>query len=155
MYYLCATRRYNYKIRDTMKRLFYTLAYVLLVFAFVGCAPEVESVKYPELNALNNTLWYSYDQTTATYYDVVFATTDGEMIGYEDAERTKELSREGFEYTFDNVLDVVTVNFDGGARYAGILVPKGEFQISNIDVYIIQLYGVDENGEIIYTPEGQ
>ncbi|MBR5205834.1 MAG: hypothetical protein IKW52_01555 [Alistipes sp.] len=138
-----------------MKRLFYTLAYTLLIVAFASCAPEVESVKYPELNTLDNTLWYSYNQTTTTYYDVVFAANDGEMIGYEDAERTKEISREGFEYTFDNVLDVVAVNFDNGARYAGILVPKGEFQISNIDVYIIQLYGVDENGEILYTPEGQ
>lgn len=138
-----------------MKRLFYTLAYTLLIVAFASCAPEVESVKYPELNTLDNTLWYSYNQTTATYYDVVFAANDGEIIGYEDAERTKEISREGFEYTFDNVLDVVAVNFDNGARYAGILVPKGEFQISNIDVYIIQLYGVDENGEILYTPEGQ
>ena len=52
-------------------------------------------------------------------------------------------------------MDVVTVNFDEGARYAGILVPKGQFQVSNIDVYLIQLYGVDENGEIVYTPEGQ
>lgn len=138
-----------------MKRAFRSLCYALLAVAFVGCDPEEEIKSYPELQILNNTLWYSYDQATATYYDVVFATTDGEMIGYEDAERTKELSREGFEYTFDTVLDVVTVNFDGGARYAGILVPKGEFQISNIDVYIIQLYGVDENGEIIYTPEGQ
>lgn len=138
-----------------MKRLLQTLACVLLAVAFVGCHPEEEAKSYPELETLNATLWYSYDQTTATYYDVTFGATNGEMVGYSDSERTAEVSREGFEYTFDAVMDVVTVNFDEGARYAGILVPKGQFQVSKIDVYLIQLYGVDENGEIVYTPEGQ
>ena len=138
-----------------IKRAFIGLCYALLAVAFVGCVPEEKIKSYPELQTLNNTLWYSYNQSTATYYNITFAATEGTMIGYEDAERTKELSREAFEYTFDPTLDIVTFNLADGARYAGILVPKGQFQISNIDVYIIQLYGVDERGEIIYTPEGE
>lgn len=138
-----------------MKRLLQTLTCALIAMAFVGCFPEQETVVYPELKSLDGTLWYSFDQTTSTYYDVTFDAVDGQMVGYSDAERRSEISRDEFEYTYDTVLDVVTVNFVSGARYAGILVPKGEFQVSNIDVYIIQLYGVDERGEIIYTPEGK
>ncbi len=128
----------------------------LMIFFVTGCFPEEEVKEYPELESLENTLWYSYNGDTATYYDVHFDTaTDGVMVGYNSEERVEEVSREEFDYTFDPVIDVVTLSFIDGASYGGILVPKGEFQISEIDVYIIQLYEVDEKGEIIYTPDGQ
>ena len=74
-----------------MKRLLQTLVCALLAVAFVGCHPEEEAKSYPELETLNATLWYSYDQTTATYYDVTFGATNGEMVGYSDPERTAEV----------------------------------------------------------------
>lgn len=137
-------------------KLMKVLAMALVMFAAVGCFPEEEITEYPELESLEDTLWYSYDGTVATYYDVLFESADeGVMVGYNSAERIEEVSRQAFGYSFDAQIDVVTLDFVGGKSYGGILVPKGEFQISEKDVYIIQLYEVDENGDVIYTAEGE
>ncbi|MBQ3234384.1 MAG: hypothetical protein IJN51_06340 [Alistipes sp.] len=126
----------------------------------IACAPEAESPKeYPALATLDNTMWYSYDQKTNTYYDIWY---DGEgrgrMLGYDTQERENEIVNRPFDYTFEPANDihdgVVRVNFDDGIRYGGPLIPKGTFQINNTDVYFIQLYEVDEEGNVIYDLEG-
>ena len=56
-----------------------------------------------------------------------------------------------FDETFDGQ---VRVDFADGQHYGGFLVPKGVYQISMKDVYFIQLYETDAEGEVIYNVDG-
>ena len=132
----------------------------MAVATLVGCEfPEEEKKKeYPELSNIVDTLWYSYDQKNYIYYDIEYAETTGTMKGYKDQERTEELSNRAFSYTFTPATEqydaIVELTFDDGQRYGGILIPKGNFQISNKDVYMIQLYEINDKGSIIYDDKG-
>lgn len=142
-----------------MRLLNYVIA-AMAMLCVVACEKPMEDKNvYPTLETLDNTMWYSYDQKTNTYYDIWY---DGEgrgrMLGYDTQERENETVNRPFDYTFEPANDihdgVVLVNFDDGMRYGGPLIPKGTFQISNTDVYFIQLYEVDEDGNIIYDMDG-
>ena len=141
-------------------KLFRYLIGIMAVATLVGCEfPEEEKKKeYPELSNIVDTLWYSYDQKNYIYYDIEYAETTGTMKGYKDQERTEELSNRAFSYTFTPATEqydaIVELTFDDGQRYGGILIPKGNFQISNKDVYMIQLYEINDKGSIIYDDKG-
>ena len=141
-------------------KLFRYLIGIMAVATLVGCEfPEEEKKKeYPELSNIVDTLWYSYDQKNYIYYDIEYAETTGTMKGYKDQERTEELSNRAFSYTFTPATEqydaIVELTFDDGQRYGGILIPKGNFQISNKDVYMIQLYEINDKGYIIYDDKG-
>lgn len=128
---------------------------VLLIYA-AACVPEIEEIKYPEITSLDDTEWLGYDQRNNIYYDATFtAESNGTLLGYDSAERVNEVSNNSFTYSFALEPDgVVRMNLDNCKYYGGFLVQKGNFQISNKDVYIIQLYGVDESGEVIYNSDG-
>ena len=141
-------------------KLFRYLIGIMAVATLVGCEfPEEEKKKeYPELSNIVDTLWYSYDQKNYIYYDIEYAETTGTMKGYKDQERTEEVSNRAFSYTFTPATEqydaIVELTFDDGQRYGGILIPKGNFQISNKDVYMIQLYEINDKGTIIYDDKG-
>ena len=141
-------------------KLFRYLIGIMAVATLVGCEfPEEEKKKeYPELSNIVDTLWYSYDQKNYIYYDIEYAETTGTMKGYKDQERTEEVSNRAFSYTFTPATEqydaIVELTFDDGQRYGGILIPKGNFQISNKDVYMIQLYEINDKGSIIYDDKG-
>ena len=141
-------------------KLFRYLIGIMAVATLMGCEfPEEEKKKeYPELSNIVDTLWYSYDQKNYIYYDIEYAETTGTMKGYKDQERTEELSNRAFSYTFTPATEqydaIVELTFDDGQRYGGILIPKGNFQISNKDVYMIQLYEINDKGSIIYDDKG-
>jgi hypothetical protein len=142
-------------------KLFKYLIGAMLAVTFVSCEiPEQETpTKYPALEAIANTTWYSVDTKNQIYYDITYSETTGEMVGYSNSLREEEISRRGFDYTFtpatDTVDGIVNVEFEDGALYCGMLVPKGNFQVNNKDVYWIQLYEVDDKGYIIYDDNGQ
>ena len=140
-------------------KLFRYLIGITAIAMLASCEfPEEEKKEYPELKSIVDTLWYSYDQKNAVYYDIEYGQTTGTMKGYKDQERTDELSNRSFSYTFTpatELLDaVVRVSFDDGQYYGGILIPKGNFQISDKDVYFIQLYETNADGYIIYDEHG-
>ena len=134
-------------------------AAVLLIS--IGCQKIEDTPKvYPVLKSLDDTMWYSYDQKNDIYYDIYYnADNKGVMLGYSEQERLNEVVNRPFSYTFtpatEDIDAVVNLRFDDGQMYGGILVPKGNLQISNKDVYIIQLYECDEEGYIIYDGEGK
>ena len=115
---------------------------------------------YDKLDSIANTTWQSYDNidNVDTYYDVLFFESDGAMKGYKDLERKEQISTRNFTYTFTPAMGQrvgqVYVAFEDGQRYSGILIHKGELQVNYEDVYVIQLYEVDDNGEIIYNENG-
>jgi hypothetical protein len=84
------------------------------------------------------------------------------MVGYSDVDRKNEVSRANFSYTFTpaTVVDgfsidaIVHISFDDGRYYGGMLIPKGELQINNEDVFIIQLYETNDRWEVIYDMSG-
>ena len=143
-----------------MKLLNYLMGAVMAM-VMIGCEhPEQESTsKYPPLESIVDTRWYSVDTKNQIYYDIDYATTTGTMVGYNNSLREEEISRREFQYTFtpatERVDALVNVTFDDGATYGGMVVPKGQFQVNDKDVYWIQLYEVDEKGYIIYDEHGK
>jgi hypothetical protein len=142
-----------------MKIMRYLLGAVMAL-AIVGCEPfEDDTKSYPELESLANTLWYSYDQVDNIYYDITYGENgEGVMLGYSEQERVNEVVNRPFSYTFTpattDIGAIVRVDFEDGQHYGGLLIPKGHIQINLQDVYIIQLYEVYENGEVIYNVDG-
>ena len=142
-----------------MKIMRYLLGAVMAL-TFMGCEPfEDDTKSYPELESLANTLWYSYDQVDNIYYDITYGENgEGVMLGYSEQERVNEVVNRPFTYTYthttDDVNSLVTLIFDDGQRYSGISIPKGYVKVNLIDVYFIQLYEVDESGEVIYNADG-
>ena len=126
----------------------------------VGCEPiEEEKKNYPVLTSLENTMWYSYDKKENIFYDIYYnADNQGVMLGYSEQERLTEVVNRPFSYTFTpataEINAIVRVDFEDGQHYGGFLIPKGYYQINLQDVYIIQLYEVYENGEVIYNVDG-
>ena len=129
----------------------------IMAIAFVGCEPIEETPKvFPEITSLDNTLWYS--KIGDTYYDIIYNTDNGVMLGYSEPERLNEVVNRPFTYTFTpataNIDAIVRVDFEDGQHYGGFLIPKGYTQINLQDVYIIQLYETDAEGEVIYNVDG-
>jgi hypothetical protein len=142
-----------------MKIMRYLLGAVMAL-AIVGCEPFEENTKsYPKLESLDNTLWYSYDSKKSIFYDIIYYENgEGVMLGYSDQERTDEVVNRPFDYTFtpatEKINAIVRVNFEDGQLYGGALVPKGYYQVNLQDVYLIQLYEVDTEGEPIKDDMG-
>lgn len=143
-----------------MKRVKY-LFLAVMALAFCGCEPYEEGVKkeYPVLTSLADTLWYSYDSANKIFYDITYGEdSKGVMLGYSEQDRVNEVVNRPFTYTFtpatSEIDAIVRVNFEDGQLYGGFLAPKGVYQINLQDVYLIQLYEVYENGEVIYNVDG-
>ena len=142
-------------------RLFRLFLSAMALLAVSACEkPEDEKKAFPELETLEGTTWYSYDAKKDIYYDISYEGDNrGCMIGYDTSERKDEVVNRPFSYAYTRAtadLDaIVDVMFDDGQRYGGILIPKGNLQISNKDVYIIQLYELSEDGsKILYDENG-
>ncbi|MBO5856136.1 MAG: hypothetical protein J6Q62_05695 [Alistipes sp.] len=141
-------------------RLINYLISAVLALTIVSCEPVEEETKvFPEITSLDNTLWYSYDSKAQVFYDITYnAGNKGVMLGYSEQDRINEVVNRPFSYTFTpatkDINAIVRVNFEDGQHYGGLLIPKGHFQINLQDVYIIQLYETDAEGEVIYNVDG-
>lgn len=141
-------------------RLLNILMGAVAVLVFAACEPiELQNKEYPELTSLDNTLWYSYDSKNQIFYDIYYNENgNGVMLGYSEQERVNEVVNRPFSYTFTpataEINAIVRIDFEDGQYYGGLLIPKGYYQINLQDVYIIQLYEVYENGEVIYNVDG-
>lgn len=137
----------------------YLLGAVVALFV-MGCEPYEENKKdYPELESLVNTLWYSYDKSANIYYDITYGENgEGVLLGYSEQERLNEVVNRPFTYAFTpataQINAIVRIDFEDGQYYGGWLAPKGIYQINLQDVYLIQLYETDAEGEVIYNIDG-
>ncbi len=139
-------------------RLLRVLLAVMSVVIFTACEPTNDAPKnYPTLESIDGTLWYSYDAQNNIFYDIYYELGSGHMDGFDSSERTNKISEREFEYSFTpataNLDAIVELTFDDGQRYGGILIPKGNIQINNYDVYIIQLYELTDDGMEIAKDE--
>lgn len=132
----------------------------VLALTIVSCEPLEEETKvFPEITSLDNTLWYSYDTQNKIFYDIVYGEEgEGVMLGYSEQERINEVVNRPFDYTFTpatkDIDAIVRVDFEDGQHYGGLLIPKGNIQINLQDVYFIQLFETDAEGEVIYNVDG-
>ena len=128
------------------------------LLGFVACnKPEEEIPDYPTITSLENTEWYSYDELTNIYYDIEFLAEDGTMVGYDTPARENVVSSQRFTYTFAQTISMpyITLTFENGRTYAGLLYHKGIINVDFKPVYFIQLFEVDDNGETILDENGK
>lgn len=128
------------------------------LLGFVACnKPEEEIPDYPAITSLENTEWYSYDELTNIYYDIEFLAEDGTMVGYDTPARENVVSSQRFSYTFAQTISMpyITLTFENGRTYAGLLYHKGIINVDFKPVYFIQLFEVDDNGETILDENGK
>jgi hypothetical protein len=141
-----------------MKALNYLLLAATLLF--VSCKNNEKTVTFPELTSLENTQWYSYDSSANIFYDIYYLESGkGVMLGYSEQARENEVVNRPFDYSFtpatDSIDAIVMVDFEDGQHYGGHLIPKGNIQINLQDVYMIELFEVDANGDVIYNVDGE
>jgi hypothetical protein len=138
-----------------MKLLNYLIG-IAAALTLLSCEkPEESSTQnYQTLDSIANTLWYSVNTKSQIYYDIRYAETTGVMDSYTNSLRTELIESRDFTYTFtpatEKIDALVSVTFENGQLYSGILIPKGVYQVNDEDVYWIQLYEVDDKGYIIY-----
>ena len=141
-------------------RLLKILMAAVVMFVAVGCQKyEPVQKNYPELESLDGTMWYSYAKTNNIFYDVYYNEGNkGVMLGYSEQERVNEVVNRPFSYTFTpataEIDAIVRIDFEDGQHYGGWLAPKGVYQVNLQDVYLIQLYETDAQGEVIYNVDG-
>lgn len=140
-----------------------------IILGLTACMDfENETKDLNELDEIKNTVWYSYDVAQSVYYDIEYSDIadsensdwfEGKMLAYDSYERVniiEDLCRD-FTYNFTKATAdtraIVKTRFSDGKFYDGFVIPKGFMQISSKDVYIIQLYEVDEKGNLILTEE--
>lgn len=130
-----------------------------------------ESVHYEDLDNIYNTLWHRNVVTDKAYfYDITFNDTvapnykewyEGTMVCYDSEKRENRIEElcQSFIYNFtpgqNGNRAVVKTKFDNGTYYDGFLIPKGHIKINEVDVFIIQLYSVDANGNPLYNDKGE
>lgn len=140
-----------------MKILNYLLA-AAVVLICPACEEETKTPSYPIMESVVDTLWWSTETTAlgqTIFYDLEFGTSEGVLTAFDSAERDNMLSTKPFSYTFIDEVDGLSLQFNSGERYDGYLVQKGFLQVNGKDVYAIQLFEVDSEGNIILMPDGK
>lgn len=140
-------------------RLMFSLAMLL---GAVGCLPEEEAKSYEEITSLEGTLWWGYEvdsKGVPTYLDVHFDKDSGSVKGYDTPERKTEVSSQTFSYSFTlksgaMLNSTVVIEFEQEGRYEGYLIHKGNVQINYTDAYVLSLFKVDDNGNVLLDEEG-
>lgn len=140
-----------------MKVLNYLMAATMLLFV-TACEEETKTPTYPIMESVENTLWWSTEANALgqnIFYDLEFNIDNGRLTAFDTPERENAISTREFSYTFIDEVDALILEFADGERYDGYLVQKGHLQINGKDVYAIQLFGVDSDGNIIFEPDGK
>lgn len=150
-----------------MNVLKYLLGAVALL-ATAGCAPEEEKKEYPAITNLENTVWESRseDNSGNIYLNTLRFDADGagSLTSYDTDH--PDIPLESYMFTYRYPLNErwgLTLTFDdsteessmAGRRYDGYVVQKGAVQIDFKDVYVIQLFEVDNEGNTIRDDNGE
>ena len=142
----------------------YLICTAMLLGATACIDFEQDKQKFYNLEEIKNTEWYNEDIIGKTYYSINYTDVEskekaewynGQMKGYSDPERTNEIDNltRTFIYNFTPATTeqraVVKTKFEDGVHLDGYVIPKGNLQVGSKDVYIIQLFEVNEDGEIL------
>lgn len=122
------------------------------LFTAAACEEEIPEKKLEMLDTVELTDWYYIGEKSAgvyIYYTLSFgAEGQGTLTGYDAKENGNVESYEPFTYTYQrNNSDItVTIVFSNGDTYAGYIIPKGAITVDYKDVFVLQLFKVDEEG---------
>ena len=145
----------------------YLLGAVALL-ATVGCAPEEETKEYPAITNLANTVWENRteDKSGNIYFNTLSFDAEGRgsFTSYDTDHLDLPLETYTFTYRYPlNERWGLTLTFDentdesrvAGRRYDGYVVQKGNIQVDFKDVYVIQLFEVDDEGNTILNDKNE
>ena len=147
-----------------MKTVKYLICTAILLGAMACVNFEQSDKKIVFLDEIENTVWHNDDIVNKVYYNISYSDVEssntagwynGEMTGYDSIERVNKIDdlTRNFIYDFIPATNenraIVRIKFSDGINYDGYVIPKGNMMINQKDVFIIQLFEVDDNGEII------
>ncbi len=122
------------------------------LFTAAACEEEIPEKKLETLDSIELSDWYCTGEKSEgvyIYYTLSFgAESQGTLTGYDAKEGGNVESIETFTYTHTrNNNDIaVTLLFTDGDTYAGYVIPKGAITVDYKDVFVLQLFKVDEDG---------
>lgn len=141
-----------------MKRMnvFTAVAGAVLLLANTACDPHSDVEKETIPDSIAYTDWYSQgiDENKQTiYYTLSIENQMATLTAKDAAEGGQILSQKPLEvsYTKPNV----RLKFFDGGRFAGYIIDKQYTTIDGVNVYVMQLFEVDDKGEIILNDEGK
>lgn len=150
-----------------MKLVKHLLVAVALIAA-TGCAPEEEKKDYPAITNLENSVWENRteDKSGNVYFNTLSFDAEGRgsFTSYDTDHLNLPLESYTFTYSYPlNERWGLTLTFDesteesrmAGRRYDGYVVQKGSIQVDFKDVYVMQLFEVDDKGEIILNDKNE
>ena len=145
-----------------MKMVKYLICTAMLLGAMACVDFDQNEQKLYNLVDINNTEWHNEDILNKVYYSIEYSAVEssegwynGEMRGYDNFERTNKIDTltRNFIYNFTPATSerraIVKTKFNDGSYYDGYVIPKGSLQMGSKDVYVIQLFEVDTEGEIL------
>ena len=147
-----------------MKKVKYLICTAILLGAMACVNFEDNDTEIVYLEELRNTLWQNEDIVNKVFYNIAYSDVEdsetagwynGEMTGYDSIERVNKIDTltRNFIYNFTTATDknrsIVRTKFSDGINYDGYVIPKGNIQMGEKEVYIIQLFEVDDKGEIL------
>lgn len=123
------------------------------LFTAAACEQEIPEKKLETFDDnIELTDWYYIGEKSEgvyIYYTLSFGADDqGTLTGYDAKENGNVESLEPFTYTYtrNNNDTTVTIVFTNGDTYAGYIIPKGAITVDYKDVFVLQLFKVDEDG---------
>lgn len=140
-------------------RLFNLFVTAIAALSFVACdfgEEQQQQTTYPEITQIEGTSWSGTEQNNGeyTFYTLSFEdASTGSLVGYNAKENGEEVSRETFTYTFTK--PAVSITFSQSGKFDGYIVPKGQITVDYKDVYILQLFHVDNDGKPTMNDKGE
>lgn len=142
----------------TMKRMniFATVVGAALLLLTASCDPHRDSEKETIPDSIAYTEWYSQgfdDEGKSVYYTLNIETQMGTLTASDAAENGHILSQKPLEVSYSK--PNVRLTFYDGGRFAGYIIDKQYTTIDGVHVYVMQLFGINEQGEIIVGDDGK
>ncbi|MDE6140398.1 MAG: hypothetical protein K2J31_03425 [Alistipes sp.] len=137
-------------------KLFAAFACTALLLASTACDPHRDNQPETIPDSIAYTEWYSQgldEDGNTVYYTLKIETQMATLTASDAQENGHIVSQKPLEvaYTKPNV----RLTFYDGGRFAGYIIDKQYTTINGVHVYIMQLFGVDESGNVILGDDGK
>lgn len=141
-----------------MKRIkvFTAVAGAALLLANTACNPHRDTEKDTIPDSIAYTDWYSQgvdEKEQTIYYTLSIENQMATLTAKDASENGNILSQKPLEVSYTKP-NVRLTFFDGG-RFSGYIIDKPYTTIDGVHVYVMQLFEVDEKGEVILNDEGK
>lgn len=133
-----------------------TLVTGMAALSLTACDPHKDIQKETIPDSIAYTEWYSQgvgEDEATVYYTLKIETQMATLTAADAPENGHIISQQPLEvsYTKPNV----RLTFYDGGRFAGYIIDKQYTTINGINVYIMQLFEVDDKGEVIVGDDGK